>query len=92
MPIWLLVVVSLVSLFGTLLTLWVISPLLARSGLTGRDLHKEGEPKIPEMGGLGVLVGITGGLVLAIASEAFFNVGTSTVRLFAVLSTVLIVS
>lgn len=92
MPIWLLAAVSLVSIVGTSVTLWSISPLLAEAGLTGKDLHKEEEPEIPEMGGLGMLVGIAGGLVFAIGAEAFLNVGTDSVPLFAVLATVLIVS
>ena len=92
MPIWLLTVVSAISLVGSGVTLWVIGPLLAEAGLTGRDLHKEDEPEIPEMGGLGLLVGISGGMVFAIGAEAFLHVGTDSVPLFAVLATVLIVS
>ena len=92
MPIWLLVTVSAISLVGSGITLWVIGPLLAAAGLTGRDLHKEDEPEIPEMGGLGLVVGIAGGLLFAIGIEAFLNEGTNSVPLFAVLATVLIVS
>jgi len=92
MPILLLLTVSVVSFFGTVITLHVIMPLLANVGLTGRDLHKKNKPEIPEMGGLGILVGVTGGIVIAIGAEAFLNIGTNTVPLFAVLSTVLIVS
>lgn len=92
MPFWLLVIVSVVSSVGTVITLRVIAPLLSSAGLTGEDLHKKDKPEIPEMGGLGLLVGITGGIVIAIGAEAFLNIGTNIVPLFAVLSTVLIVS
>ena len=68
MPVWLLVLVGSVGLVGTAVTLWLIAPLLEQAGLTGRDLHKEGEPELPKMGGLGLLVGISGGLVAAIGA------------------------
>ncbi|MBS3766239.1 hypothetical protein KGY71_06930 [Candidatus Bipolaricaulota bacterium] len=44
------------------------------------------------MGGLSLLVGISGGLVIVIGAEAFLYVGTNILLLFVVLSTVLIIS
>lgn len=46
-------------------------PKLRRAGITGKDLHKPGQPEIPEMGGLALVAGFTAGVLLAIALEAF---------------------
>ena len=92
MPLWLYFLVAAVSFGGTFLALVEIIPLLARAGIVGKDLHKPDKPEIPEMGGLGTLVGISGGLVLVIGAEAFLGIGTDVRTLLAVLSTVLIVA
>lgn len=92
MPIWLLASAGFISLLGTFLTLYLIGPLLKEAGLTGRDLHKQKKPEIPEMGGLGIVVGVAGSIVFAIGAEAFLHVKADPVPLFAVLATVLIVS
>lgn len=92
MPKWLLLAGFFISFSGTWLTLKLIVPLLKKADITGRDLHKQSKPEIPEMGGLGILVGISGSLVLAIGAEAFLDVPVEIVSLLAVLSTVLIVS
>lgn len=84
--------VFLSSLFGTWFTLLEIIPLLKRAGITGRDLHKPGQPEVPEMGGLGILVGLSGGLVLSVGAEAFLGIGTDIKTLLAILSTILIVA
>ena len=92
MPLWLLVGVFLVSFFGTWSTLLEIIPLLKRAGITGKDLHKPDQPEVPEMGGLGILVGLSGGLVLSVGAEAFLGIGTDVKTLLAILSTILIVA
>ncbi len=46
-------------------------PKLRRAGITGKDLHKPGQPEIPEMGGLALVAGFTAGVLLAIALETF---------------------
>lgn len=92
MPVWLLMAVFLISLFGTWFTLLEIIPLLKRAGITGKDLHKPGQPEVPEMGGLGILVGLSGGLVLSVGAEAFLGIGTEVKTLLAILSTILIVA
>ncbi|HEX9816245.1 MAG TPA: hypothetical protein VGB18_04635, partial [Candidatus Thermoplasmatota archaeon] len=44
-------------------------PKLRGANIVGRDIHKEGRPEIPEMGGLGVFIGINVGAfaILALA-------------------------
>jgi len=64
---------------------------LKRAGITGRDLHKPGQPEISEMGGLAIVVGFASGLVLAAALMSFFHLfpGVNLVTLLAVLCTIL---
>lgn len=92
LPLWFKFAAGFVSVFGTWLTIYLIRPLLVDAGLTGRDLHKEKEPEIAEMGGLGIVVGVSGGSVLAIGAHAFLNIDFDIIGLLAVLATVLIVA
>lgn len=91
-PIWLFLLTFLVSMTATWVTLRIIIPLLAQSELTGKDFHKPDQPEIPEMGGLGIVVGISGGFILAIGAHAFLHIELDVIALLAVLATVLIVS
>lgn len=86
------ILVFLVSTVATWITLRIIIPLLGRAKLTGKDIHKISQPEIPEMGGLGIVVGLSGGFILAIGYSAFLHIELDVVALLAVLATVLIVS
>ncbi|MCF7875980.1 hypothetical protein K9M06_02880 [Candidatus Bipolaricaulota bacterium] len=68
MPLWFELAAVLVSVFGTGITIYLIRPLLVEAGLTGVDLHKDDGREIAEMGGLGIIVGVSGGFVLAIGA------------------------
>ena len=92
MPLWFKFAAVLVSVFGTGITIYLIRPLLVEAGLTGADLHKKEEPELPEMGGLGIVVGVSGGSVLAIGAHAFLDIQFDVIGLLAVLATVLIVA
>lgn len=92
LPWWFKVAAGFVSVFGTWLTIYLIRPLLFDAGLTGVDLHKEGKPEVPEMGGLGIVVGVSAGSVLAIGAHAFLDIPFDVIGLLAVLATVLIVA
>lgn len=72
----------------------LLIPRLEASGLTGRDLHKRDQPRIAEMGGLGIVAGFVPGVLLAVALATFFDglLQVETVTLLAVLATVLIVT
>lgn len=92
MPLWFKIVAGIVSVFGTGITIYLIRPLLVEAGLTGTDVHKEETPEIAEMGGLGIVVGVSGGFVLAIGANAFLGIDFDVIGLLAVLATVLIVA
>ena len=85
---WVGVVAFFVAMGATL----VLIPRLRAAGITGKDLHKPGQPEIPEMGGLAFVAGFTLGVLLAIALEAFIPtvLPVDFLALLAVLSTVLL--
>ncbi|MBN2015012.1 MAG: hypothetical protein JW778_07520 [Candidatus Altiarchaeota archaeon] len=90
-----LILVPLVSFILTFLsTPWII-PKLGRAGLTGRDMNKRDRPEIPEMGGFGIVFGLSSGILLAVAFVTFFDSIFSGLELrfiFAALSTILLMS
>jgi len=59
------VIFSLISFFITLLSTPFLLKYLSKRNIRGRDLHKDGNPSIPEMGGLSILLGMTISLVLS---------------------------
>ena len=91
MQLWLFPLTFIISAGFTALTLKLIIPLLHQAGLTGKDLHKKGRPPVAEMGGLGLVVGISAGLVLSVGASAFLHLPLNTPILLGVLSTTLVV-
>lgn len=80
-----------------LATFWVTPKLirkLSNSGIVGRDMNKTGFPKVPEMGGLGVVAGFVAGVLIAIAFDTFhvIEVNLNLTYLLAGLSTILIMA
>lgn len=69
-------------------------PRLKRAGIVGKDLNKPGQPEIAEMGGLVMVAGFSGGVIMSIAIETFFDqaVSLDLVAIFAILSTVLMIA
>ena len=51
----------------------VVIPALKRAGITGKDLHKPGQPEIAEMGGLVTVAGFCAGILLVIALKTFVH-------------------
>ncbi len=43
---------------------WLINAL-TRAGIVGEDLHKQGKPKVPRMGGIGVFVGFAAAMTVS---------------------------
>lgn len=84
--------VGIVAFFVALGSAFILIPKLRAAGIVGKDLHKPGQPEIPEMGGLGLLAGFTAGVLLAIALEAFIPpiLPVDFTALLAVLGTVLL--
>jgi len=59
------VIFSFISFLSTLLSTPFLLKYLNKRNIRGQDLHKEGNPLIPEMGGLSILLGITISLILS---------------------------
>ncbi len=98
----LILAVSLTAFLVTVATVPVLIRKFADAGITGKDVHKPGEPEVPEMGGLSVVAGFASGVLLAVAATTLFashlfNGGagfdlTGLTQLFAALSTILIIT
>lgn len=70
---------------------WI--PAAKKSGFVGKDINKPNHPVVAEMGGIGVMGGIIGGLMTYIGLNTFvFNSPAYTPELFATMSTVLIIT
>ena len=72
----------------------IMIPKLKKANIVGKDMHKPDLPEVPEMGGMGVVVAFSFGVVLAMGIEVFFDdlIPVNIVSLFAVLATVLMIS
>lgn len=68
---------------------WI--PALKKRGITGKDRHKPGQPLVPEMGGLPLVMGFAAGVLLVVAFNAFLDrfLTVSLASTLAVLSVVL---
>ena len=84
--------VLVASFLVSFVTVPVLIPRLRRAGIVGRDMHKPGQPEIPEMGGLALVAGFGAGILLAIAMETFWPnlLSIDLTVLLAVLCTVLL--
>lgn len=81
-----------ISLLTTFVVLYLLIPRLKQAGIVGRDLHKPGQPEIPEMGGLAIVAGFSAGVLLALGMMSFLHLfpRADIVPLLASLSTVLL--
>ncbi|MGA2460005.1 MAG: hypothetical protein ABSF82_01090 [Candidatus Bathyarchaeia archaeon] len=60
-----LIALSVVAFLLTYLLMpWLIAAL-TRAGIVGEDLHKQGTPKVPTMGGIGIFVGFAAAMTLS---------------------------
>lgn len=75
-----------------LVTLFTLSFLIPRLGIVGQDMHKPGQPEIPEMGGLGIVAGFGAGVLFALEAISFLHLfpQVDIVILLAALSPVLL--
>ncbi|WP_297480994.1 glycosyltransferase 4 family protein [Thermococcus sp.] len=72
-----IVMTSLIALILSLALTAYIKDAMKRAGIVGRDIHKPEKPKVPEMGGLAIVltVGILGALVGSDALVVFLLFG-----------------
>jgi UDP-N-acetylglucosamine--dolichyl-phosphate N-acetylglucosaminephosphotransferase len=76
------------------LAIRLLMPRLRQAGITGRDLHKPGQPLVPEMGGFGIVGGFSAAVVFSVGLGSFIGPiqAVDNVNLLAALGTVLAVS
>ncbi|MFA5953761.1 MAG: glycosyltransferase 4 family protein [Candidatus Pacearchaeota archaeon] len=78
--------ILMISFLITFIALPVWIKRAHAEGLTGKDIHKIGNKKVAEGGGMAVLVGVTLGALLYIALKTFlFKENTHTSEIFALL-------
>lgn len=80
------------SLVASLISVPIFIVRLGKAGITGEDFHKRRRPTVPEMGGLGIVVGFAVGILVSVAMVSFFHAFplVDLIVLLAVLSTVLL--
>lgn len=90
-------VVFVLAFFVTYFATPIVARLAQRAGFVGRDVHKPGRPKVPELGGLAIAAGIIVALLFTIASNSFatlekiFGGNLNVIYLLAALSVILMV-
>jgi UDP-N-acetylglucosamine--dolichyl-phosphate N-acetylglucosaminephosphotransferase len=89
-----ILLVLLFSFTVTFLGFPIIIPRLKQAGITGKNMNSETKEEIPEMGGLLIVAGFSGGIILTIFIKIFYKLlpDVYLVALLATLSTVLIVA
>lgn len=60
-------------LIGSFLSASVLIKVTSRAAVTGRDIHKPGQPHVPEMGGLAIVAGFSAGILFTIGSMSFLR-------------------
>lgn len=87
-----IILVLFVSLLVALLVILILIPRLKRVKSAGKDMHKPGQPEVPEMGGLAIVAGFGAGILLALGAISFLHLfpQVDIVILLAALSTVLL--
>jgi len=62
------------------------------AGIVGHDVNKPGRPEVAEMGGLGIVMGVVGALLLAMAMKTFFGYAFSLQEIMAAMLTMVIIA
>jgi len=88
MEIALIAAVFISSICITAFSLPVLIRKFAAAGIVGKDVNKEGQPEVPEMGGLAVIMGVIGSLLLAIALQTFLGYQFRLVDMLAAMLTI----
>jgi UDP-N-acetylglucosamine--dolichyl-phosphate N-acetylglucosaminephosphotransferase len=94
---WFILSVLLIAFIVTYLATPVIIKTAKKKGIVGRDVHKKGQPEVPELGGLAMAAGIIVALLFATAASSFsslqsvFGANLNVLVILAVLCLVLIV-
>ncbi|MCX6771172.1 MAG: hypothetical protein NTX79_03895 [Candidatus Micrarchaeota archaeon] len=62
------------------------------AGIVGHDVNKPGRPEVAEMGGLGIVMGVVGALLLAMAMHTFFGYSLNLNEIMAAMLTMAIIA
>ena len=62
------------------------------AGIVGHDVNKPGRPEVAEMGGLGILMGVIGALLLAMAMRTFLGYAFNLEEIMAAMLTIVIIA
>jgi UDP-N-acetylglucosamine--dolichyl-phosphate N-acetylglucosaminephosphotransferase len=82
------IAVGLFSFLVTYAMSYKLIPRLKRFGITGHDVNKPGLPEVAEMGGFGIVAGVTAGLLLAIFIASFDSLEFNLVNVLAAIITI----
>ncbi len=82
------VLLFLVSFLITFVFTKLLIPRLKRFHITGKDINKPGTPEVPEMGGIAIVAGFTGGILLAVFLNTFLAFNFNLVYVIAALITI----
>ena len=89
-------IIFLVSLLVTFVTTLLVIPksivFLRNISVVGRDIQKKGNPLVPEMGGVPVLIGFLGGALLYTATNTFYFRNEAYISLLAAMLTVTLIT
>jgi UDP-N-acetylglucosamine--dolichyl-phosphate N-acetylglucosaminephosphotransferase len=87
-------VIFLVSFVVSFVAFRMAIPRLKQRGIVGRDVHKPGQPEVPEMGGLFSVIGFAVGIATVIAFNTFGSrfLSIDLSQILAVLSVVLLIA
>jgi len=78
----------LFSFIITSLLLYFLVPRLKRAGMVGKDINKPDKPEVAEMGGLGIVAGMTAGVLLAVFMNTFMGFQFNLLYVLAALITI----
>ncbi|MCX8194985.1 MAG: hypothetical protein N3G22_02665 [Candidatus Micrarchaeota archaeon] len=87
-----IIAIFLTSFAISFLAVPIIIRKALASGMTGKDVNKEGKPEVAEMGGLAIVGGVIGSLLLAVALQTFFGYPFKLAEILAALLTISIIA
>lgn len=79
---------GLTAFIATFVLAKVLINRLKRAGITGKDENKADMPEVPEMGGLAIVAGFSGGALIAIFFGTFFGFQFNMIYVMAALITI----
>jgi len=80
-----------VAFFATLFSTRYWIKVAGKAGLVGSDMNKHARPKVPEAGGVAIIIGFSFAVLVYVFFKTFYlNSASTTVYVFALLCSVLL--